>query len=398
MRHVLSVPSDVESDVIAIRRDLHMHPELGFEEVRTAGIVAERLKRLGYEVRTRIGETGVVGILRSGRKGSTILLRADMDGLPVQEESGVPFASAHPGKMHACGHDGHVAILLGAAQMIAERKDALDGTIVLCFQPAEEGKGGAKAMIEDGLLDDPNVDRVYGLHLMSQAPTGVIRVRPGPVMASSDSIEISIHGRGGHGAAPHETVDPIVTAAHFITQVQTVVSRMIEPIEPAVVTIGSIHAGTIHNVIPDDARILGTVRAFSAQVREQMHPRIAAVLRGCCEAHGATYDLEYQWRYPVTSNDPQEAAYVRALAASVIGEHRSQEMSPVMGAEDFSFMLERRPGCFFFLGTQSDERTSMPHHNARFAIDETALSTGVQMMVALALDAPKTRGVTQAGA
>jgi amidohydrolase len=389
MKHTIAVPAEVAREVVALRRDLHMHPELGFEEVRTAGIVADRLKRLGYDVRTGVGQTGVVGVLRSGRPGRTILLRADMDALPVQEESDVPYSSAHPGKMHACGHDGHVAILLGAAQMIVERMDALCGTIVLCFQPAEEGKGGAKAMIDAGVLDDPHVDAVYGLHLLSQAPCGVVKVRPGPVMASSDSIEISIHGRGGHGAAPHETIDPIVTAAHFITQVQTVVSRKVEPVEPAVVTIGAIHGGTIHNVIPDNVRLLGTVRAFSSEVRKQMRPRIEAILRGTCETHGATYDLEYVWRYPVTSNDAHEAAYVRALAARTLGEDRSLEMTPTMGAEDFSFMLERRPGCFFFLGTQSDERTAIPHHNARFAIDERALETGVAMMVALALDAPQ---------
>lgn len=391
MAQTIDVPTAVTRDVVALRRDFHMHPELGFEEVRTAAIVADRLRRLGYEVRTGVGQTGVVGILRTGRPGQTILLRADMDGLPVQEESGVDYASTVAGKMHACGHDGHVAILLGAAQMIVERKDALVGTIVLCFQPAEEGKGGAKAMIDEGLLDDPFVDRVYGLHLLSQAPCGIVRVRPGPVMASSDSIEITVRGRGGHGAAPHETVDPILTAAHFITQVQSVVSRKVEPVEPAVVTIGAISGGTIHNVIPDSVRMLGTVRAFSDDVRRHMQPRIETILRGCCDAHGATYDFDYLWRYPVTINNAAEAAYVRALATRVIGEDRVQEMVPTMGAEDFSYMLERRPGCFFFLGTQSDERTAVPHHNARFAIDESALETGVRMMVALALDAPKPR-------
>jgi amidohydrolase len=382
------VPPDVARDVIELRRDIHRHPELGFEEVRTAAIVADRLERLGFEVRTKIGGTGVVGIMRSKRPGRTILLRADMDALPIQEETGLPFASANDGKMHACGHDGHVAILLGAAQIIAKRQEELSGTIVLCFQPAEEGKGGAREMIRAGVLEDPHIDRVYGLHLLSQAPSGVIRVRPGPVMASSDSIEITIHGKGGHGAAPHETNDPILTAAHFITALQSVVSRKIEPVEPAAVTIGAIHGGTIHNVIPDDVRLLGTVRAFSPEVRAQMEPRIQTILRGCCDAHGATYDLNYEWRYPVTANDPDEAAYVRALASRILGEGRSEDMRPTMGAEDFSFMLEQRPGCFFFLGTQRDESTSAPHHNARFSIDEGALETGVRMMVALALDAP----------
>ncbi len=386
---VLDVSPPILEDIIALRRDFHMHPELGFEELRTSRIVADRLKALGYEVRTGVGQTGVVGILRTGKPGRTILLRADMDGLPVHEESGVGFASQERGKMHACGHDGHMAILLGAAQMIMERRDLLVGTIVLCFQPAEEGKGGAKAMIEAGLLEDPHVDKVYGLHLATLHPVGVVAVRPGPVMASSDSIEITIRGRGGHGAAPHQTVDPILTAAQFITSVQSVVSRNVDPIQPAVVTIGSLHGGTIHNVIPDDVSMLGTVRAFDPAVRDQMKPRIEAVLKGCCESAGAAYDYEYLWRYPVTVNNAAEAAYVADLAARTLGAARSVEFERTMGAEDFSFMLEQRPGCFFFVGAQSGPSTAVAHHNAKFAIDERCLETGVQMMTALALDAPK---------
>jgi amidohydrolase len=311
-----------------------------------------------------------------------------MDGLPILEASGVEYASTSPGKMHACGHDGHTAILLGAAQMIVERRDLLCGTIVLCFQPAEEGKGGARAMIEDGVLDDPHVERVYGLHLTSWYRTGQVLVRPGPVMASSDSIEVTIHGRGGHGASPHQTVDPILTSSYFISQLQSVVSRNVDPIEPAVVTIGAIHSGTIHNVIPDDVTLLGTVRAFSESEREQMKPRIERVLSGCCAAEGASYDYRYIERYPVTINDAEQAAYVRELAQRTVGPQRTADLVPTMGAEDFSFMLQRRPGCFFFVGSQSDERTAVPHHNARFALDEACLATGVQMMVALALDAP----------
>lgn len=389
---LLDVSPAIFRDVVSLRRDLHAHPELGFEEHRTAGIVAERLRALGYEVKTGVGVTGVVGILRTKKPGRTILLRADMDGLPITEASGVDFSSTNSGTMHACGHDGHVAILLGAAQMIMERRDLLCGTIVLCFQPAEEGKGGAKAMIEDRLLDDPHVERVYGLHLASLYACGQVLVRPGPVMASSDSIEVTIRGRGGHGAAPHQTIDPIWTAAQFVNQVQSVVSRRVDPIEPAVVTIGAIHGGTIHNVIPDEVKLLGTVRAFSAVERAQMKPRIETVLSGCCGASGASYDYQYLERYPVTVNDANEAAYVRELAVRTVGAERAVDFTPTMGAEDFSFMLQKRPGCFFFIGSQSDERTAMPHHNARFAIDELALETGVRMMTALALDAPRDRG------
>ncbi len=386
---LLEVPAPVIRDVVELRRDFHAHPELGFEEVRTAKIVAERLKALGYEVRTGLGQTGVIGILRTKRPGKTVLLRADMDCLPIDERSGVEFASTSPGKMHACGHDAHTAILLGAAQMIMERRDLVHGTIVLCFQPAEEGKGGARAMIEDGVLDDPHVDRVYGLHLSSLYPTGQVLVRPGPVMASSDSIEVTIRGRGGHGAAPHQTVDPIVTSAYFIAQLQSIVSRNVDPIEPAVITIGAIHGGTIHNVIPDSVAMLGTVRAYSEAERAQMKPRIERVLAGCCSGHGAAYDYQYIQRYPVTVNDATEAAYVHALATRTVGAQRMGLLEQTMGAEDFSFMLQRRPGCFFFLGSQSDERTAVAHHNARFAIDEACLPAGVQMMVALALDAPQ---------
>lgn len=385
----VTVPKDVVQDVIDIRRDIHAHPELGFEEVRTSGIVADRLKRLGYDVRTKIAQTGVVGILRTGRPGRTVLLRADMDALPLEEAAGLPFASTVPGKMHACGHDGHVAILLGAAGMIAERRDALCGTIVLCFQPAEEGKGGAAVMVAEGVLDDPHVDVVYGLHLWSEHPNGMVLTRPGPMMATSDTIEVTVRGKGGHGAQPNHTIDPIVTAAQFVTSVQTVVSRKVDPLEPAVITIGSFHAGTASNIVPEDAHMLGTVRTFNETLRDEMPGKIEAVLAGCCASANATYDYTYIKRYPVTSNDAHEAAYVRALAAATLGTERVAEPPKVMGAEDFSFMLQRRPGCFFFLGACLDPNVDAPHHSPHFKIDESAFESGVKMMVALATDAPR---------
>ena len=382
-------PADVVADVIAIRRDLHQHPELGFEERRTAAFVATRLHDLGYEVAEEIGITGVVGVMRGTRPGKTIMLRADMDALPIEEENAVAYASQTRGAMHACGHDGHVAMLLGAATLISRRRDELAGTIVLCFQPAEEGLGGAKAMVEAGVLERFGVERAYGLHLASAFPTGIIGLREGPFYASSDSIEITIEGVGGHGAAPHLSVDPIYVAGAFIVALQQVVSRQIDPLAPAVVTIGAIHAGTIHNVIPSRATLLGTVRAFEADVRAKMAERIERVLRGVCDSSGATYKFEYIRRYPVTSNDAEQARYVRALAEREIGPRRVMEAPKLMGAEDFSFFAERVPACFYSIGCNGGPASAFPHHHAKFDIDERALTTGVRMMTALALDAPE---------
>ncbi|GAC1302844.1 MAG: M20 family metallopeptidase [Vulcanimicrobiaceae bacterium] len=376
-------------EVVATRRDLHQHPELGFEEVRTAALVESRLRALGYAVHAGIGTTGVVGTMRGARAGKTIMLRADMDALPLAEETAHAFASREPGKMHACGHDGHVAMLLGAARLIAERRAELAGTIVLCFQPAEEGKGGAKAMVDEGMLERFGIERAFGLHLFSQLPTGVLGFREGPFYASSDSIEIRIDGFGGHGAAPHLSVDPILVAAEFVASVQKVVSRQIDPIEPAVVTIGSIHGGTTHNVIPSSVSMLGTVRAFDRGVRERMAERIERVLKGVCDASGASYAFAYLWRYPVTSNDRAQTRYVRELAERTIGASRVVTSEKHMGAEDFSFFAERVPASYFVLGCNGGPSTSFPHHHGKFDIDEAALATGVRMMVALALDAPE---------
>jgi amidohydrolase len=389
MTATIELSETLLNEVIATRRDLHEHPELGFEEVRTAGVVAERLRALGYDVHAGIGTTGVVGIMRGTRPGKTIMLRADMDALPLPEETGHAFASREPGKMHACGHDGHVAMLLGAARLIAEGKAELAGTIVLCFQPAEEGKGGAKAMVDEGMLERFGVERAFGLHLFSQLDTGVLGFREGPFYASSDSLEIRIEGFGGHGAAPHLSVDPILVAAEFVASVQKVVSRQIDPVEPAVVTIGAIHGGTTHNVIPSSVSLLGTVRAFDHGVRERMAERIERVLKGVCDASGATYTFEYQWRYPVTSNDIAQTQYARALAERTIGDSHVVTSEKHMGAEDFSFFAQRVPASYFVLGCNGGPKTSFPHHHGKFDIDEAALGTGVRIMTALAFDAPE---------
>ncbi|MGP6157558.1 MAG: M20 metallopeptidase family protein [Vulcanimicrobiaceae bacterium] len=384
----LPLPAGLLDEVIATRRDLHEHPELGFEEFRTAGIVAARLRSLGFDVHEGIATTGVVGVMRGHAPGKTVMLRADMDALPLREETEHAYRSKSDGKMHACGHDGHVAILLGAARLIAERSSELAGTLVLCFQPAEEGKGGAKAMVEEGLIERFRIERAYGLHLFSQLPTGVLGFRAGEFYASSDSIEITIRGEGGHGAAPHLSIDPILVAAEFVSAVQKVVSRQIDPLEPAVVTIGAIHGGTTHNVIPSSATMLGTVRAFDQGVREMMAGRIERVLAGVCASSGASYDFSYLWRYPVTSNDPRQNAYVRALAARMFGERCVVDAERHMGAEDFSFFAQKVPACYFVLGANGSRETSYPHHHGKFDLDEDALATGVAMMTALALDAP----------
>jgi amidohydrolase len=383
----LDVPQRLLDEVVAIRRDLHEHPELGFEETRTAAIVAERLRRLGYDVHEGIAVTGVVGVLEGGKPGKTIMLRADMDALPLPEENEVAYKSRITGKMHACGHDGHVAMLLGAAELLAARAADVSGTLVLCFQPAEEGRGGAQAMVEEGMLERFGVERAYGLHLFSLMPTGLLGFREGPFYASSDSIEITIQGFGGHGAAPHLSVDPVLVAAEFVASVQKVVSRQIDPLEPAVVTIGAIHAGTTHNVIPSVATLLGTVRAFNGEVRSKMAERIERVLRGVCEAAGASYTFDYLWRYPVTSNDAEQTAYVRALAEAEFGDDRVLTSEKHMGAEDFSFFAEKVPATYFVLGCMGDPDSAFPHHHGRFNIDERALETGVRIMTALGLDA-----------
>ncbi|HTW82659.1 MAG TPA: amidohydrolase [Candidatus Sulfotelmatobacter sp.] len=380
--------AELMAEVVATRRDLHRHPEQGFEEIRTAGIVAERLRALSLEVHTGIGKTGVVGVLRGNRPGKTIMLRADMDALPIEEENDVPYRSENVGTMHACGHDGHVAMLLGAAKAVVARRDEVAGTVCFLFQPAEEGKGGARAMVEDGVLERFGIERAYGLHLASSLAVGRVGFHEGPFYASSDSIEITIEGKGGHGAAPHLSIDPVYTAAEFVVAVQQIVSRNVDPVEPAVITIGAIHGGTTHNVIPSRVKLLGTVRAFDAGVREAMAERIERVLRGICESTGATYAFEYVWRYPVTSNDVEQTRYARALATQVVGEGLVSDVPRLMGAEDFSFFAERVPACFFTIGSKGGVQSGFPHHHARFDVDESGFASGVAMMTALALDAP----------
>ncbi len=352
----------------------------------TAALVAERLRALGLdEVRTGIGQTGVMGTLVGGRPGPVTLLRADMDALPIVELNDVAYVSQRRGVMHACGHDGHVAILLAAAQKLAQQRADVAGTLVFCFQPGEEGFAGAKKMIEDGALENPHVDRTFALHLYSGLDCGKIGVRDGAFFASADEFDLEIRGKGGHGAMPQLAVDPLAAAAYVITALQTIVSREIAPKDPAVITVGQLSGGTTFNVIPDRATMKGTVRSFDFEVRKAMPERIERILRGLGEALRFEYTLDYHWSYPPTVNVAAMNDIVREVGRRELGADNVVEHDIVMWAEDMSFMQELRPGAYFIVGSRGGADTAFPHHNARFDIDERALEVGYRMMVALGL-------------
>jgi len=373
----------VEPQVLATRRDLHRHPELAFEEFRTSGIVAERLRALGLEPRTGIAETGVTAVIEGGAgDGPTVMLRADMDALPVHEENEVDYRSTVDGKMHACGHDGHTAMLLGVAEVLQRQRDELRGRVKVLFQPAEESPGGAKPMIEQGALEDPKVDYCFGIHLWAPLPTGVISVAPGPIMASSDVIDIEVRGRGGHAAMPSICIDPVVAAAQMLSGIQTVVSRNVGPLDPAVVSITELHAGHTFNVIPDVARMRGTARTFSDAVREVIERRLQTMVPKMAEAFGATATLKYSRGYPVTVNDAGMADLVRQAAGEVVGTDGVIPTEQVLGAEDFAYFLREVPGCFFMVGIRNDAKhAGAAHHNPRFDIDEDAMAIGMETML-----------------
>jgi amidohydrolase len=375
------------ADLVSVRRRLHRQPELSLVEHETAAFVESELSTLSLDdLRTGVGKTGVLGTLKGGRPGPVSLLRADMDALPITELSETDYASTRPGVMHACGHDGHVSILLAAARTLAARRAEVPGTLVFCFQPGEEGHAGNRLMIEDGALENPHVERTFALHLYTGLDAGKIGVRDGAFFASSDKYTLQIKGRGGHGAMPHLSVDPVVASAHFITMLQTIVSREVAPKDPAVFTVGKIAAGTTFNVIPDDAELMGTVRAFDPEVRRSMPERMERVLRGLCEAMRVDYELDYTLGYPPTVNDPAINDIVRRVGCELLGdENVVYPHDIVMWAEDMSFMQERRPGAYFIVGARGGPPSAFPHHNARFDIDERALEVGYKMMVGLGL-------------
>jgi amidohydrolase len=382
-RTMLEAARAIAAEVVADRRAIHRHPELGYKEERTASLVASRLRSLGLDdVRTGVGGTGVVGLLRGELPGRTVLLRADMDALPIQEDRGLPYASEVPGVMHACGHDAHTAMLLGAARLLAERRGALRGAVKLMFQPAEENGGaGAKRMIEDGVLDDPPVDAAFAMHVARHA-VGQVGLLAGPSSGSADRFIITVRGRGGHASAPHLAVDPVVVGAYIITALQTLVSREVSPGDQAVVTVGSLTAGTIFNAIPDTATLKGTFRASTREVRDHLRQRIQETAQGVATAMRATADFEdYGVGYPPVVSDAAMVEVARAAAASVVGEAGVLESQREMGGEDFSFVLERVPGAFIRLGTHDPAwGEPKPAHSPRFQLSEEALPIGVAVL------------------
>lgn len=382
MTTVTATIDAMRDQLIADRRHLHAHPELAFEEHETAAFVAERLRSLGIEVTTGVGGTGVKGVIRGGRTGRTVMLRADMDALPIHEESDKPYASTRPGVMHACGHDGHTAILLAVARILAGQRDALAGNVVLCFQPAEERPpGGAIKMIEDGVMDDPKVDAVFGLHLTS-TPAGTVGVRSGPSASAADTFTATIHGVGGHASRPHQAVDPVLIAANAVTTLHTIVSREVSPLDAAVITVGTIQAGTVANVIPPTATMSGTVRTFDQGVREKLARRIEATIVGIARAMGGDATVDYRFGYPILVNDPAMAELVRSVAHEVVGPERTRENPPTMASEDVGRFIDQATGCYFNVGVLNEAKgITVSNHNPGFDIDEDALPVGVAMLV-----------------
>ena len=369
--------------LIELRRSLHENPELGFHETWTAGIISGRLIAAGLKVKTEVGGTGVVGVLDTGRAGPTLMIRADIDALPVEELSGLPFASSN-GKMHACGHDGHITMALGAAELLARRVDELSGKLVFVFQPAEEFVEGAKAMIADDLMTDHAPDRVIGLHLWNQYETGFVGVNEGTVFASADQFELVITGKGGHGALPHTAIDPVVIMAQVITALQTVVSREIPPNSMGVLTVGQVIGGSAPNVIADFVTIRGTIRAYTSEIRDQIIAAAKRTASGVAETMRGSAEFRLLNGAPPVVNDPEVAAWLAGIAGSVPGVKNVGAHEEVPVGDDMAEFINRAPGCYFLLGAGDPERP--PHHNARFVFDEECLPLGVEIFARAALD------------
>ena len=376
--------------MVAVRRDIHAHPELCFEEARTADLVAAKLTEWGIPVHRGLGGTGVVGIVKNGSSSRAIGLRADMDALPMQEFNTFPHASKHAGKMHACGHDGHVAMLLAAARHFAKNRH-FDGTVYLVFQPAEEGGGGAREMIKDGLFEKFPMEAVFGMHNWPGGQVGRFAVSPGPVMASTAEFKLTIRGKGGHGAMPHLGVDPVPVACQVVQAFQTIVSRNIKPIDAGVVSVTMIHAGEATNVIPDSCELQGTVRAFREEVQDLIEQRMRQIAENLCAAHDAKCEFEFQRNYPATVNSAPEAEFARKVMASIVGEENVLVQEPTMGAEDFAFMLQAKPGAYCFIANGDGSHREFGHgagpcmlHNPSYDFNDDLIPLGATYWVRLA--------------
>jgi amidohydrolase len=402
-RRIDDAAAKVEPKVIAWRRDIHQHPELGNREVRTAKIVADHLRSLGLDVTEKVAHTGVIGVLRGGKPGKVVALRADMDALPVTEQVDLPFASKvrttyndqEVGVMHACGHDAHVAILLGVAEVLSSMKADIPGTVKFIFQPAEEGapqgeEGGAALMVKEGALDKPKVDAIFGLHVTSRYATGEIAYRPEGMMAAVDSFKIEVRGKQTHGAYPWLGVDPIVVASQIVLALQTIPSRQLDStMAPSIVTVGAIHGGVRNNIIPDEVEMIGTIRSLDAKMRDEIHERIRRTVENIAESAGATAKVRITTGYPITYNDP--ALTERSLPAlrTVAGTKNVRLVNAVLGAEDFSFFQQQVPGLFFWVGTRPPDQTpeeAPSNHSPLFYVDESGLPLGVRALAHVAMD------------
>ena len=385
---LLDAARGLAPNIVSDRRTIHSHPELKYEEEQTSTFVQARLRDLGVKYRSGLAGTGVVAQIQGERgDGPCVLLRADMDALPILEETPVPFASEVPGVMHACGHDAHTAILLGVARMLNERRGDFAGTVKLMFQPAEEGGSGALRMIEQGVLGDPPVDAAFMLHVGPELETGTVAAGGGPLLAGADAYTITIEGAGGHAARPHVAIDPIVVGAQIVSALQTIVSREVDPFAPAVVTLGSFNAGNVHNVIPDRAVITGTIRGFDDQLFERMETRLREIVEGVARAMRAKATVEFEMRYPPSVCDPAMAERLARASRAALGDGAVVEFEPRMGAEDFAFVLQKVPGAMLSLGVKKPEWPApKPLHTATFDLDEEALPMGAACLASVALD------------
>lgn len=385
MTNYLEEARAIEDQIIQWRRDFHRHPELRFEENRTAEVISAVLSSLSMQVQTGVGKTGVVGLLKGSKEGPVSLMRFDMDALPIQEENDVEYASTVPGVMHACGHDGHLAVGLGAATLLARHRDELCGTIKFVFQPAEEGAGGAKAMIAAGVMDQPKVDLSFGVHIQSQTPSGTYLIGDGPILAAADRFHCVIHGKGGHGALPQTTVDASIVATQAINLLQTIVSRNVDPLKVGIISVGSLHTGSAFNIIPETAEITGTIRTYEPEVQALVHRRMREIFEGTARLFGATAEFEIEEIVPAAYNDPKICARVREIAAKIVGRDNVNPDQLGTPSDDVAEYLRVAPGCHFILGG-SISGEDRPHHSPRFNFNEKVLPLGVALFCEEAMD------------